>query len=204
MALGEVDYGLMGVVGGLTVFITYLNGILGGAIGRYYAVSVGAQQKDPTAGLETCRMWFTTAVVINTIIPAILMIVGYPLGVWAVENFLTIPPDRVDACVWVWRFVCATCFLGMVTLPLQAMYTAKQYIAELTIYSFVTTTLNAFFLYYMVTHPGIWLTKFAFWQCLLGLLPQTIVAIRACYIFPECRIVPKYLKCVDNIKKLSN
>ena len=55
MALGEVDYGLMGVVGGLTVFITYLNGILGGAIGRYYAVSVGAQQKDPTAVVTHMR-----------------------------------------------------------------------------------------------------------------------------------------------------
>ena len=203
MALGEVDYGLMGVVGGLTVFITYLNGILGGAIGRYYAVSVGAQQKDPTAGLETCRMWFTTAVVINTIIPAILMIVGYPLGVWAVEHFLTIPPDRVHACVWVWRFVCATCFLGMVTLPFSAMYTAKQYIAELTIYSFVTTTVNAGFLYYMVTHPGVWLAKFACWQCFLGLLPQIIIAVRAYCIFSECRIIPEYFNCWGNIKKLS-
>ena len=204
MALGEVDYGLMGVVGGLVVFMTYLNGILNGAIGRYYAISVGAQQQEKESGLDACRMWFTTAVAINTVIPTILIIIGYPLGAWAVENFLTIPPDRIHACVWVWRFVCASCFVSMITLPLSAMYGAKQYIAELTIYSFVTTTLNACFLYYMVTHPSVWMTKYAFWQCLLGLLPQFIIAIRAYYIFPECRIIPKHLKCWDNIKKLSN
>ena len=28
MALGEVDYGLIGVVGGLTAFISFLNGIM--------------------------------------------------------------------------------------------------------------------------------------------------------------------------------
>ena len=42
MALGEVDYGLMGVVGGLTAFVTFLNGIMAGGIGRFYAISVGA------------------------------------------------------------------------------------------------------------------------------------------------------------------
>ena len=48
------------------------------------------------------------------------------------------------------------------------------------------------------------MTKFAFWQCLLGLLPQTIIAVRAYSIFPECRIVSKHLRCWNNVKKLSN
>ena len=204
MALGEVDYGLMGLVGGLTAFISYFNGILGGAIGRFYAVSVGKCRTNPEEGLEECRMWFTTAVVINTAIPVVLMAIGYPLGEYAVRHWLTIPPDRVAACLWVWRFVCITCFLGMVSVPMNAMYFAKQYIAELTIYSFVTTTLNACFLYYMITHPAVWLTKFAFWQCLLGVLPNLIIALRAFYLFPECRIRRRYFSCWRNIGKLTS
>lgn len=201
-ALGQVDYGLYGVVGGLTVFISYFNTILGGAIGRFYAVSVGLQQTDPEGGLESCRKWFTTAVVLNTIVPVALILIGYPIGVWTIKNFLTIPADRIDACVWVWRFVCVTCLLGMMTLPLQAMYTAKQYIAELTVYSFVTTTLNAGFVYYMVRHPGVWLVKYAFWMCLMAVLPQLIIAVRAHFIFPECRVVRKYLHCWQEVKEL--
>lgn len=203
MALGEVDYGLFGVVGGLTAFIAYFNGILSGAIGRYFAVSIGEQQKSVDEGLDVCRMWFTTAFVLNSVVPTLLMLVGYPIGVWVVRNFLTIPADRLLSCVWVWRFVCLTCYLGMITLPFRAMYSAKQYIAELTIYSFITTTLNASFLYYMVTHPSDWLAKYAFWQCMLNILPQSIIAIRAYFIFPECRVVKKYLNCWGNIKKLS-
>lgn len=194
-ALGHVDYGLYGVVGGLTVFITYFNGILGGAIGRFYAVSVGK-------GVETVRRWFTTAVVLNTIVPIVLVGVGYPIGCWAIEHFLTIPAGRVESCLWVWRFVCVSCFLGMVTLPYSAMYTAKQYIAELTVYSFATTTLNAGFLFFMVTHPGDWLIRYAFWMCLLAVLPQLIISARAHFIFPECRIVPKYLKCRQEIREI--
>ena len=202
MALGEVDYGLMGVVGGLTVFVTYLNGILAGAIGRFYAVSVGEQRSDPEKGLENSRMWFTTAVVIQTLTPTVLLVGCYPIGEWAVRNFLTIPIDRVQDCIWVWRFVCVSCYIGMVSMPWNAMYIAHQYIAELTIYSFATTTLNACFLYYMVTHPGVWLSSFAFWQCLLAVAPNIIIWIRAHYLFPECRIVGRHLKCWGNIKKM--
>lgn len=202
MALGEVDYGLMGVVGGLTVFIAYLNGIISNAIGRFFALAVGERLKDEVSGLDSGRMWFTTAVVIQTLMPTMLMIVCYPIGEWVVRYFLTIPPDRVTACVWVWRFVCISCFVGLLTMPWNAMYVAHQYIAELTIYSFATTTFNAVFLYYMVTHPGIWLSKFAFWQCLLAILPNLIIAVRGQYLFDECRIVPRHLKCWGNVKKM--
>ena len=204
MALGEVDYGLYGVVGGLTAFITYFNNIVGGAIGRFYAISVGAQRDNLDVGLERCRSWFTTAVVLNTTVPIVLILIGYPLGIWAIECFLTVPADRINACIWVWRFVCTSCFLGMVTIPYNAMYLAKQYIAELTLYSVATTTLNACCMYYMVTHPGDWLQRFAFWQCLLAILPRIIIAARAHYIFPECRVLRKYLLCWSNIKQLGS
>lgn len=189
MALGEVDYGLMGVVGGLTAFISFFFGILSGAVGRFYAFAIGQASAMGNAGegLENCRKWFSLAVTIHSVVPLALMIVCYPIGDWAVRNFLTIPADRVEACVWVFRFVCVSCFFGMVAVPFNAMYNAKQYIAELTIYSFVSATLNACFLYYMVTHPGVWLTRYAFWQLLLILAPNLIIAIRACVIFPECR-----------------
>jgi O-antigen/teichoic acid export membrane protein len=75
----------------------------------------------------------------------------------------------------------------MVSVPVQAMYTAKQYIAELTVYSFATTTLKAAGLWYMVTHPGIWLWQYGLMLCLLTVTPQLIIALRGFWLFPECR-----------------
>ncbi len=193
MSLGETDYGLYGVVGGLTVFITFLVSLLSGAVGRFYAFSVGAA-KVQADGLETCRKWFNTALLIHTVLPLVVMLIGYPICEYGLRHaWLNIPADRVEACVWVFRFVCITSFVGMVSVPFNAMYTAKQYIAELTIYSFVTTTVNVGFLYYMVSHPGVWLAKYALWSCVLSLLPQLIIATRAVYLFPECRFNRVYL-----------
>ena len=90
----------------------------------------------------------------------------------------------------------------MVSVPFNAMYGAKQYIAELTIYTFVTSTLNAFFLYYMVTHPGIWLVPFTLWGLLLSLAPRLIIVLRAIKLFPECRFVPRYMIDATRTKEL--
>ena len=203
MALGQTDYGLMGLIGGLVGFMTFFNGILYSAIGRYYAYVVGEAQTTGEAGLEKCRAWFTTGVVVHTVLPTILVLVGYPIGVWAVEDFLTIPANRVHDCIWVWRTVCLSCYLGMVVVPVGAMYKAKQYIAELTIYTFVTVTLNACFQYYMITHPGVWMVPLAFWNCVTGLLPNIIISVRAFYIFPECRFRWKYVNCLARLRELS-
>lgn len=195
MALGEVDYGLFGVVGGLMAFVGFLNGLMAQAISRFYAFAVGAARVAETAeaGVEECRRWFSIAVFIHTVLPAVLVAVGYPVGVWAIESFLTIPSDRVGACIWVWRFACLGGFVGMVNVPFSAMYTAKQEIAELTVYSFAASTLMLGFTYYMVEHPGVWLTKYAAWTMLISVVPQLVICARALVKYRECRLRIGYM-----------
>lgn len=204
MALGEVDYGLYGLIGGLTAFVSFFNSVLATSVGRFFAFSVGQSQivGRETDGLTECQRWFTVALTIHSVVAVILMVIGYPIGEWAVRNWLTVPLDRVEACVWVWRFVCVTCFLSMASVPFNAMYQAKQYIAELTIYSFITTTLNVCFLAYIASHPGVWLTRYAFWTMLLALIPNLIISGRACFIFKECRVLKAYLFHWLSIKQL--
>lgn len=208
-ALGKTDYGLYGVVGGMTVFITFLNTLLSTATSRFYAYAEGKAQKSTAEGqsaegLEECRKWFSTAVMLHTIVPVVLTVVGYPVGLYAVEHWLTIPIDRLDACRWVFRFVCISCFVGMINVPFQAMYTAKQYIAELTIYGVAATTANIFFMYFMVTHPGDWLAKYAFWMCLVSVVPQMIICLRATKVFPECQFRLSYAWNKGRVSELTS
>ena len=201
-SLGTVDYGLYGVVACLVTFIGFFNGILIGGCTRFYAISIGQAKvaKNKTEALEECRKWFNTALTIETVIPFVVLAIGYPIGEWAVRNYLTIPADRVGDCAWAFRCVCLSAFVSMVTCPFNAMYSAKQYIAELTIYSFISTTLNVLFGGYMITHPGVWLLPYAIWSCAISILPNLIIAFRAVRIFPECAIRLKYMWDVSRLK----
>ena len=202
MALGEVDYGLMGVVGGLTAFVTFINTLMAMGVGRFYAISVGLESKTPQLGLERCREWFTTAIAVHMVLPIVLIIIGYPIGVWAVHNFLVIPSERINACLWVWRFACISSLVSMMSVPFAAMYSAKQEIAELTIYSFVTTTLNICFLFYAIRHSGDWLFRYTLWGCLLSIIPNIIISIRSFCKYQECRVRRHYFYCWGKIKEM--
>lgn len=201
MALGKVDFGLYGLVGGLLIFVSFVNNLLSLAVSRFYAVSVGASLKlgNKSSGIEDCRKWFNTALSIHIVVPILLVIVGYPIGEWAVRHYLIIPAERLSACLWVWRFSCLAGLVSMMNVPFQAMYTAKQEIAELTIYSFVTTTLNAFFLYYIATHPSDWLIRYALWMCAMSVAPQLIIAVRALCKYSECQVNKKYLYSPERV-----
>ena len=204
-ALGSVDYGLYGVIGGFTVIISFINLLLSIAVSRFYAVSVGAAEaagSEKSVAIEDCQRWFSVAVMLHTIVPIILLLIGYPLGMWAVKNYLVIPPGRLDACVWIFRCVCISCFVNMVSVPFNAMYTAKQYIAELTIYSFATTTLNILFYYFMASHAGDWFVTYGVWLCAMCIWPQVIILIRAICKFEECRFHFKFCFDFSRVKQL--
>jgi len=190
-ALGVVDYGLYGLVGGLTAFVTFANSLLARSTSRFYAFAVGqtqALQKGVGCErMEECRIWFNTSFFLHFSLASILIVIGYPIGVIAVRDFLNIPPDRLEACIWVWRMVCVSCFVSMVNVPFHAMYVAKQEIAEMTIYGLAGSVLNFVFLWYMVSHPGDWLVRYSVWGCVLMVLPLFIMAVRALCLFPECR-----------------
>ena len=88
-ALGSVDYGLMGVVGAVILFVAFLTTTTSGTISRFYAYSIG--QGDP----EETNRWFNTALSIHTILPIVLCLISWPCGEWAIRNFFNVPPDRL-------------------------------------------------------------------------------------------------------------
>ena len=205
LSLGQTDYGLFGVVGGLIAFVTFFNRLLAGAVSRFYAIAIGQSKRkgNREAGLQECRRWFTAAVSVHMVVPLILVAIGWPLGIYAVDHWLVIPLDRVAACHWVWRFACLTAFVGMANVPFRAMYTAKQEIAELTVLNVMNATLNAGLLYYMVSHPGDWLASYAFWHCLLAILPRLLICARALIVYPECRLRRECLWNWGDIRKVA-
>ena len=176
MALGEVDCGLMTSVGCLIGFIGFFNSVLVGGATRFYAISLGQARVagDKAAALEECRRWFNTALSIEVAVPVVLLAIGYPVGEWAVRHFMRIPADRIETCVWVFRCSCASAFISMVCCPFNAM--------------------NVCFAWYMVSHPrDNWLLAYAFFACFIAVAPSLVIAFRAVRLFPECRIVPRYM-----------
>lgn len=203
-SLGQVDYGLYGVIGGMIAFVVFFNSILSTAVSRFYAYNVGKASvvRDRKVAIEQCRKWFNTAFLIHTIVPTVLIAAGFPLGLYAIDYWLIIPQGKIIDCRWVWLLTCLASYIGMMTVPFSAMYTAKQEIAELTIFSLGQTIANFTFGLYMISHPGDWLVGYAFAMSCISFIPNILICIRAFVNYEECRVVPRYFIDRDRIKQI--
>ena len=205
-SLGQIDFGLYSVIGGMVIFLSFLNIQFAGAISRYYAYSIGQARlsQSYSLALHECQAWFTTAVLIHTVIPILLLFIGGAIGSYALAaGWVHVPAEKVGICIKVWWVVSISTFVGMLSVPFQAMYTAKQYIAELTVYSLFQTLERMAFVYYMVCTPGEWLFPYAVGCAAIAVFPQALICIRACIIFKECRIIFSAMKEFNRVKQVA-
>ena len=181
-SLGSIDYGLMAVVGSLIVFISFLNGISSTACARFFALSIGRND------IEETNWWFNTALSIHVVLPIILIIIGFPIGEWAIDNFLSIPSDRLDTAHWVFRFSLVAMFFTMSSTPFLSMYTAKQNIVEVSIWGMATTLANFIFVFWLTSYQGDAWRLYSVITVAISILFSLIQVVRAKYLFPECSI----------------
>lgn len=106
-ALGASDFGLFSVVGAIIVFITFLNGVMSASASRHLAIAIGRGE------LEEANKWFNTALGIHLLLPTVLIVIGLPAGEYCIRNIFTIPPDRIGACIWVFRMSLVVAFVNM-------------------------------------------------------------------------------------------
>lgn len=181
-ALGSTDYGIFAVVGSIIVFITFLNGVMAGSASRHFAFAIGR------GDCEEVNKWFNAALSIHLIMPLVLISIGWPIGEYCIRHVFAIPIDRILASLWVFRMSLILAFVGMVSVPYMAMYTAKQRIAELAAFGTLQSVLMFAFAYILTKKEGDRLLFYAGYGVVITGLVQIMQILRARYIFRECCI----------------
>lgn len=186
-SLGDVDYGLFGVVGAITGFITFLNSVMAMSASRHLSYAMG-QCKLSNNGDSLLCDWFNVSLCLHFFVPLVLVLVGYPIGAYAVKHWLVIPPDRIDASLWVFRFSVLGAFVSMSSVPFSAVYVARQRIAEQTIFDLASTVLNFVFAYSLLCYQGDRLVYFSFYKMGIVVTVALFFMLRSWISFPETRI----------------
>lgn len=119
-ALGEVDYGVYNVVGSVVGMLAFLNASLSGSVGRYFTVALGRNERQRLADL------FSTAFNMHLALALIMAIGLEVVGVWAIYNKLTIPPEQLDAAFWVLQFSIIGMIFGYTSVPYSASLVSHE------------------------------------------------------------------------------
>lgn len=114
LVLGVDDYGVYSVVCGFVSMFAFLNTSMSNGIQRFYNYEYSKN------GEEGANRVYCTAVLIQVILGAIIIILTESLGLWYLHNKMVIPEDRLSAAGWVFQFS----ILSFVFIILQAPYSA--------------------------------------------------------------------------------
>ena len=203
MALGETDLGIFGVVGSIILCVQLLNIVMSTAVARFFAFALGeAKDKDLVAANKLLVDWFNAAMMVHMILPIVLIVIGYPIGVWLIEHWIVVPEGRINACIWVFRLSLISAFVGMISVPYIAMYRAKQLIAELTVWEIIRTVVVFVGAFSLLHVGGDKLIIYAAMMSFVPILVLSIQVYRAHTQFNCCRICFNLLFSMGKVKKI--
>ncbi len=180
-ALGIDDFGIYNIVGSIIVFFAFINNGLTTATRRYITAEL-AQGDD-----ESQQNVFNLAVWAHVLIAAIIILLGETIGLWAVNNLLNVPADRMMAANVVYQLSIFTAVLNIMQVPFTAAITANE---RMSIYAYISIF---DILAKLAVAYGVMLIvgdKLIIYGALLTIASTIVVLINRIYcyrVFPMCR-----------------
>ena len=135
-ALGEDDYGIYGVVGGIVVFFNIIQGTLNAAISRFITFELGKGDSDRLSRV------FSTSVSIQVVMSVVFLVFAEVIGVWFLEYKMNIPEGRMYAAHWVLQCSILSFVVGLLSVPYNATIIAHEHMGAFAYLSILSTFLN--------------------------------------------------------------
>ena len=135
-ALGEVDYGIYIIVGGIVSMLDILNTNMSNTSMRYLAYSLG--KKDKVEIYTT----FNTTVFLHYLIGFITILLLELGGYLMFKYMINIPLDRIGDAQVIFQFMVITSFISIISVPYDAVTNAHEKIWMLSVFDIVSILLG--------------------------------------------------------------
>lgn len=145
--LGDIDFGLYNVIGGIVVTFSFLNGVMGSACSRYFAIEIGRGDS------EALRRVFNLNVTIFLLLGVIILVLAETIGLWFLNHKMQIPPDRMVAAQWVYQCSIVAFIINMFVTPYRSVITARENMKVYAYCSVVEVVLKLAIVYVLVISP---------------------------------------------------
>lgn len=118
--LGEEDFGIYNVVGGIISFLGFLTSSLAGAASRFITYALGKEDNN------NLKKTFNNIILIHLLFAGLILIVGETIGLWFIKTQLNIPPEREYAAMWVYQMSVFTAMGGLICAPFNSVIIAHE------------------------------------------------------------------------------
>lgn len=134
-SLGVSDFGIYSLIGSILAIVVFLNTILANGNSRFLAIAIGENNE------ASVRELFKTMTVIHTLVPTIALILGYFIGLYAINHWLEIPIERLSTATTVFKVAIIASMFAMIAVPYTASFIANQNIVTFSFISLLQSFL---------------------------------------------------------------
>ena len=180
-SLGIEDYGIYNVVGGFVALFNIISGALSVSISRFFTFELGR------GNVDRLQRIFSSAIIIQIALGAVLFLLASTLGVWFVENKLVIPPERLAAAKLLLPLSAGTFFIGLLSVPYNAAIVAHERMKAFAYVGVLEALLRLLVAYALVVSPFDKLLTYGALSVATALFIRFIYAAYCRRNFPECR-----------------
>lgn len=184
--LGESDFGIYNVVGGLVVLFSFLQGAMATATQRFLNIELG---KNDTAGFNKV---FSMSIMTHIAIALIVLILGETIGLWFFETQMNIPADRHYAAQWVYQSSILTCIINILRIPYNASIISYEKMGFYAYMGIFEAVMKLLIVYILVLSPSDKLISYSVLLSLVALLVNLIYWLYCRFKLNECRFKPAW------------
>ena len=126
--LGEVNYGIYGLVGSVVAMFSFLNTSMSGATSRFLTYEMASGDK------EKLRDTFNSTFIIHIGIALLILVLAETVGLWFLHNKLVIPEERMFAAEVVYQLSIISMVVTITQVPYNAAIIAHE---KMDVYAYV-------------------------------------------------------------------
>ncbi len=193
-ALGENDYGIYNVIGGVVVLFSFLNSALLQATQRFLNFELG--KKDLSGAHDVFCMSMNSYIILSVV----FFFAAETIGLWFVNTQLNIPSERMYAANWVYQLSVITFIVNLIRVPYNATIIAYEKMDFFAYLSIVEVVFKLLVVYLIIICA---FDKLIFFALLYTIIPFLITYSYKLYCNRKFSITRyKYYWNKDTFKKL--
>lgn len=195
-ALGVDDYGIYSAVGGFVAMFAVISNSLSAAISRFITFELGKGDK------EKLQKIFSSSIILQLILSAIIIIIAESIGLWFVNNKMTIPEGRIFAANCVYQLSIITFIVNLLSVPYNACIIAHERMKTFAYIGVVEAIGKLLIAFAIAFSPFDKLIFYAVLICLFAVFIRLLYTIYCKKHFSECEFRMVYDKSI--IKNIFN
>lgn len=180
--LGVDDNGIYNIVSGAVGFFSFLNGTLSGATSRFLTF------EQVHGDNNRLRQTFSAALIAHIVIALLVLILLETVGIWIVNNKLTIPAERMGAARVTFHLSALASMVSITQVPYNASIIAHERMGAFAYMSILEVVLKLLICFAITVSPFDKLVSYAFLVLMVSVVIQLIYRFYCIRNFDECHL----------------